>query len=63
MSAVRLILVEDNAADAYLARDILESSTLAIHVDEVADGAAALDFLFRRPPTSRWRAPTSCCWT
>lgn len=50
MSAIRLLLVEDNEADAYLARETLASSALAPRIAEVRDGAAALDYLFRRPP-------------
>jgi CheY-like chemotaxis protein len=42
---VEILLVEDNDADAELALHALRKSQLANHIERVADGAAALDFL------------------
>lgn len=45
---VDILLVEDNPTDAELALRALGKHHLANHVEWVKDGAAALDFLFRR---------------
>ena len=44
----RILLAEDNAADLELTLEALGQSRLANEVDVVRDGAAALDYLFRR---------------
>ena len=44
----RILLAEDNAADLELTLEALSQSRLANEVDVVRDGAAALDYLFRR---------------
>ena len=44
----RILLAEDNAADLELTLEALNQSRLANEVDVVRDGAAALDYLFRR---------------
>lgn len=46
--AVDILLVEDNPTDAELALRVLNKHHLANKVEWVKDGAAALDFLFRR---------------
>jgi two-component system, response regulator len=46
--AVNILLVEDNPDDAELALRALRKHNLANRVEWVKDGAAALDFLFRR---------------
>jgi CheY-like chemotaxis protein len=45
---VDILLVEDNPTDAELALRVLRKNHLADNVVWVKDGAAALDFLFRR---------------
>jgi len=45
---VDILLVEDNPTDAELALRVLKKHHLANNVEWVKDGAAALDFLFRR---------------
>jgi CheY-like chemotaxis protein len=44
----RILLAEDNAADLELTLEALGQNRLANEVDVVRDGAAALDYLFRR---------------
>jgi CheY-like chemotaxis protein len=46
----RVLLAEDNAADLELTLEAFAQSRLANQVDVVRDGAAALDYLFRRGP-------------
>jgi len=46
--AVDILLVEDNPTDAELTLRVLNKHNLANSVEWVKDGAAALDFLFRR---------------
>lgn len=46
--AVDILLVEDNPNDAELTLRALKKHNLANNVEWVKDGAAALDFLFRR---------------
>ena len=46
--SVEILLVEDNPTDAELALRALKKHNLANNVEWVKDGAAALDFLFRR---------------
>ena len=41
----RVLLVEDNEADAYLTRETLQSSKLLLEVTVVIDGSAALELL------------------
>lgn len=45
---VDILLVEDNPTDAELVLRVLKKHQLANKVEWVKDGAAALDFLFRR---------------
>ena len=47
-SAVKILLVEDNARDLELTMRALSKHKLANHVTAVRDGAEALDFLFAR---------------
>jgi len=47
-TAVDILLVEDNPTDAELALRTLKKHNLTNNIEWVKDGAAALDFLFRR---------------
>ncbi|HKV06257.1 MAG TPA: response regulator [Candidatus Acidoferrales bacterium] len=47
-SAIEILLVEDNSADAELALHALRKSKLANQIHLARDGAEALDFLFCR---------------
>lgn len=49
---IRVLLVEDNEADAFLTRETLESSKLMLDIATVADGHAARAYLLREPPYS-----------
>lgn len=44
----RILLVEDNPNDAELTMEALSEHNLANEVDQVKDGADALDYLYRR---------------
>ena len=46
----RVLLVEDNEADAYLTRETLEAGKLPLEVAVATDGAEACDYLLRRAP-------------
>jgi two-component system, chemotaxis family, response regulator Rcp1 len=46
--AVEILLVEDNAGDAALTREALETAKTAHRLHVVEDGTDAIDFLFRR---------------
>ena len=48
--ALNVLVVEDNAADAYIIEDTLKSSPRPIHTTVVVDGAQALAFLSQEPP-------------
>ncbi|MFA5963329.1 MAG: response regulator [Sphingomonas sp.] len=47
---IRVLLVEDNEADAYLTRETLESGKLHVEIAIASDGVEACDYLLRRPP-------------
>lgn len=47
---IRVLLVEDNEADAYLTRETLESSKLRVEIAIASDGVEACDYLLRRQP-------------
>jgi CheY-like chemotaxis protein len=47
---IRVLLVEDNEADAYLTRETLEASKLRLEIAIASDGVEAIDYLLRRPP-------------
>lgn len=47
-TAVDILLVEDNPTDAELVMRALKAHNLTDSVEQVKDGEAALDFLFRR---------------
>ena len=49
-TAIRVLLVEDNEADAYLTRETLEASKLHVEIAIASDGVEACDDLLRRPP-------------
>lgn len=44
-NALRVLLVEDNPADADLTKDTLLASKLLLQIDVVSDGEEALDYL------------------
>jgi CheY-like chemotaxis protein len=46
----RVLLVEDNPHDAELTLGVLQASGIAVDVDVVNDGEAALSYLYRRSP-------------
>ena len=48
---VEILLVEDNPADAELARNVLQCVSNSSRIQVVRDGEAALDFLVRRIST------------
>lgn len=48
MTPIRVLLVEDNPADADLALETLATSKLCLETTVVADGVKAVDFLFQR---------------
>lgn len=54
---LRVLLVEDNEADAELTRETLESSKIRIDLEVVNDGLAAIAYLLRRPPFEKARGP------
>lgn len=47
-SPIRVLLVEDNPADAELTKETLETSKMWMVLDVVVDGEEALDYLLRR---------------
>lgn len=47
---VHILMVEDDPADADLAREVLENSKLLVDLHVVQTGEQCLDFLFHRPP-------------
>lgn len=47
---IRVLLVEDNEADAYLTRETLEAGKLRVEIAIVSDGMEACDYLLQRPP-------------
>jgi chemotaxis family two-component system response regulator Rcp1 len=47
---IEILLVEDSPADVRLTREALRDGKMRNHLHVVGDGAAALDFLHRRPP-------------
>jgi two-component system, chemotaxis family, response regulator Rcp1 len=44
-ASIRVLLVEDNEADAYLTRETLEAGKLRVEIDVAVDGVQALDLL------------------
>jgi len=53
---VNILLVEDNADDVMLTQRAFEQARLTNHVAIAADGEAALEYLFGRPPGNESRA-------
>ena len=53
----RILLVEDNAGDALLAREALRDAKMTNALDWVQDGAEAIDFLRRRGPHAEAKRP------
>ncbi len=56
-SVTEILLVEDNAADRDLTRDLLSRSPFAHRIHHVADGAEALNFLRRKGKFSAMPMP------
>ncbi len=48
VQAIRILVVEDNRADAIFIQEAFKQSKLSIHVDIVEDGDDALDYLRRK---------------
>lgn len=58
MSTIDVLLADDNVADARLAVEALDLSTLSVAVHVVGSGSEALAFLKREPPHTQ--APRPC---
>ncbi len=56
-TAIHLLIVEDNEADAFLMKETLESDRMMFDIAIVKDGVEALDYLNRRPPFEEVRRP------
>lgn len=56
-SLIRVLLVEDNPGDAYLARDILASGSLTLELTIVSDGTEAIEYLLQRGKYADTRPP------
>ncbi len=54
---LRVLLVEDNPADAELTREALQENHLSVDLSIVSDGVKAVDFLHRRGAFARARRP------
>ena len=54
---IRVLLVEDNPADADLARETLEAGSLYLDLQVAVDGVEALDYLCRRGRYTDARTP------
>lgn len=50
VSALEILLVEDDPKDVRLTLHALKAANLGNHIDVVRDGEEALDYLFRRGP-------------
>ncbi len=50
MKAIRILLVEDNQADIYLAKEALKESDFPVDLHVVEDGAKACHFLLKNAP-------------
>jgi chemotaxis family two-component system response regulator Rcp1 len=54
---MRVLLIEDNDGDIALIRQGCAASAHTVDLQVIQDGAAALDFLFRRPPHTQALLP------
>jgi CheY-like chemotaxis protein len=54
---IEILMVEDNPGDVRLTREALKGGKVANEMHVVTDGAAALDFLYRRPPYQKAPRP------
>lgn len=57
LSSIHVLLVEDSPSDAKLLQTMMQIAKLDLRIDHVSDGAAALDYLFRRGPFTRAARP------
>ena len=46
MKPLHILLVEDNEADIFYAREVLEDAKIVSEINVVRDGKQAIDFLF-----------------
>ncbi|MFX0020005.1 MAG: response regulator [Promethearchaeota archaeon] len=53
----RILLIEDNAADIRLTREVLQESKIVANLDVVRDGVEAVDFLKKRGKFSNASKP------
>jgi CheY-like chemotaxis protein len=54
---IEILLVEDNPGDVRLTKEALKEGRVHNNLNVVIDGAAALDFLHRRPPYEKAPRP------
>lgn len=54
---IRILLVDDDEDCRLLIRDAIESAHIKNHIDEVADGEEALDFLYQRNSYTKVQRP------
>jgi CheY-like chemotaxis protein len=54
---IRIAVVEDNPADAYILRKVLQETGLRVTVDHIQDGEEALDFFLRQGKYSAAQRP------
>jgi CheY-like chemotaxis protein len=57
LRGIRVLLVEDNPADALITKEGLISADLLSELDTVSDGVEAMDFLHRRGKHANARRP------
>jgi chemotaxis family two-component system response regulator Rcp1 len=55
--AIEILMVEDNPGDVRLTREAFKEGKVRNQLHVAADGVAALDFLYRRPPHQRAPRP------
>jgi two-component system response regulator len=61
-TSFKILLVEDNPADAHLVERALRKSRFTPHLTVVEDGIEALDFLRPGETTRTPAVPISFCW-
>jgi CheY-like chemotaxis protein len=50
MKTIQILLVEDNPADIYLAKEALKESDVPVQLHVVEDGVKAINFLLKKAP-------------